>query len=66
MSPAPESNGLLKRKLDSVLGLILQGMSLVVLHVLCCCVLAAQSSSEALLACCGQCFVPCLNVVSFN
>lgn len=40
-----------------------------VLHVLCCCVLAAlffRPVCRGLLACCGQCFVPGLNVVSFH
>ena len=71
MSPAPESNSLMKKSFNAQ-GLVLQGISLVCAA----CALSAvvfwllyssgQLSVEALLVCYGQCLVPRLNVVSFN
>ena len=72
MSPAPESNGLLKKRSCSALSavfpirqkLVLQGC---LLCVLCATAIVAEpplssvhSSSMALFACCGQCLVPVL------
>lgn len=74
MSPIPESSGLMKKRSNSTQGVNTHDVSVSVPGV---CSMhstvgfwllypSVQLSPEALLAYCGQCFVPGLSVVSFN
>ena len=70
MSPAPEKNGLVKKRSCSAQWLVFQGLSQVraaSLLLLCYGSSVLQRLSlEALLAYHGPCLVPGLNVMSFN